>query len=333
MTGDSDLLIARGMDAVDDLRRRRRLGAVDIGLPDRHRLPGRMRSAAIDAVGMTLGVLDASLVIEMQALGISGADAASPPGPHPALNAALAVEPLVTAAISRAGEHRFFEKRKCRDDDSLSALAYSADTETARRAVAFLVADGRRLGGLGGPVIVLDDLAPTTAEHLLWLAVASLRQRLGSSETGLDQMLHRAHASVMATHHPANATSALAMRLAARLHERGELSDRWIITTAEEGRLLVTAAAFAVRLGIDMGLAQALMLAAGDALALAGRAIGFTRSLNREFLEAMGHDDPERAAKAAKAAPGDMVDHVAARWRLAPGYLLAEADLRAADDR
>jgi hypothetical protein len=198
--------------------------------------------------------------------------------------------------------------------------------------VAYLLAEARRFGDVGTPAIVLDDMASPDAEQVLWLSLAALIERDGGRFAAASSAVQLAHARLFAAHDPSRSAQSLAHRLARRLEDRGRLADVQFVAAAEEGRLRILAAMFAVRLDIDDDFAFGLVTGAGDPLAVASRAAGLGRRATEAVLAACGHRKAGASARAAKALTDADIGRVLDTWRLHPGFVAAQAAVRARDE-
>jgi hypothetical protein len=191
-------------------------------------------------------------------------------------------ERIVTAARARSG------RREARVLQGLVSHDYGA---VAAAAMALILGRGRRRDRFGQCLVALDDLAESSAEHLVYAVAAGLRRELAATRgvPAADLELSDACERVLENRDEERGIDPLTSVLVHFLDEGGSLTDELVLAAAHEGEVGFVAAVIARRVGVS---SQAAMdeLLSGDAEHLMAllRMAGMTRELSAGLLAGIG---------------------------------------------
>lgn len=346
---DVENLLARAADRTRNARAELSGAAHDLFLPAERRLTDQQRALMGDL--LTKLVAGIELILRQQVSetvdGVGG-DATSIA--YPALEAigALHDPALLRLVMQRAEEHRLALVAADSAFDAaaganlLEALARNPDPELARRAVAYVVAEARRSDRFRDPLLLNDDLPAPVAYRLHWQVAAALRHHLlaqhGVAASALDRALEAAVRQAMADHSDGQGSYARAARLAARLHEMGELGDEFLVRALSQGHLALFAGGLSVRaaLGVDV-VWQAIADRGRHSLLVLLRAIDMSAAAAASIVELLEAGQPlarPPSAQRALIAAYEAIDRADAQrllrnWQLDPGFREAIDDLDA----
>jgi hypothetical protein len=286
---DGAALLARRAAAAEQRADARLAAAIaDFFLPDEDRLDDRTRAAVAALFEATVGAVEREIAAHAARLLDSRGAAA--------LAARLAgngsvLDRLVESGLARDAElmdELIAQARVALIDEALVAnrapgtaptllarLTEVADGVIRNRAIAYLVADGRRR------LPAADRCAELPAElfhRIGWWIAAALRERLGEDAPAADRALAEATQRSLAAHDEGERVEAAAAHLAAAIdalpHERAPL----LLDTLAEGRVALFVAILTHALGVDGAETRALVLdAGGERLWLALRSLGMER--------------------------------------------------------
>ncbi|MGB7405816.1 MAG: hypothetical protein WA906_09010 [Pacificimonas sp.] len=146
------------------------------------------------------------------------------------------------------------------EDTPLSIAMRSEDDDLSVRANAYFEISNARQTTLNEPMLFPDELATDAAEGLYWKMASLVSDAFDTVDlTSVEDAARRA----IASRNIARSAQHLAMRLAARFVERGELSAALLGRTAASGDPLLVAALCAVRTGVTSSTAWALLFESG----------------------------------------------------------------------
>ena len=346
---DVENLLARAAGRTRHARAELAAAAHDLFLPTDQRLTDQQRALMGDLLAKLVAAIELTLRQQVaETVDGVGGDATSIA--HPALEAVGALhEPvLLRLVMQRSEEHRLALVAADSAFDAaaganlLEALARNPDPELARRAVAYVTGEARRRDRFREPLLLTDDLPVAVAYRLHWQIAAALRQHLLAEHvveaTSLDRQLEAAVRQTMADHNDGQGSYARATRLAARLHELGELGDDFLVRALSQGHLALFASGLAVRatIGVDM-VWQAIADRGRHSLLVLLRAIDLAEAAAAAIVELLDAGQPlvrPPAAQRALMAAYEAVDRADARrllhrWQLDPGFRDAIDDLDA----
>jgi hypothetical protein len=337
-------LIAAACEAEASAAARLAVADVEIGRPAARRLEEEARARA--------GLIADAAIHEVSALLRAAEPTLDGPGVE-AVPRRLAAAGLIArsglgaAALARADEHRL-----------AAALAAAADTAFddaegdgldlavagfAIEAHAVREAEAARIDRVGDPLLPLHDLAAEDRHALFWHVAAALADltlgRLGDARLGGEEAVHRAASTAvsrsLAMIDDGAGIVAATLRLAHRLVAIDALDDDRVAATLAAGRVSLLAALLAVRAGIGVDAARA-MLGDPARLAVLLRACGVGRDtaaamiLTLALVRGEGPDPMLAVADLIAAYPGLGEDRARAevrRARLEPHYRDALAAL------
>ncbi|MEO5494684.1 MAG: hypothetical protein ABIR08_11755 [Sphingomonas sp.] len=205
----------------------------------------------------------------------------------------------------------------------LARLTASADTHVAGAARATMAAEGRRRGFLDTGRLSQTELPAELHHRLIWWVAAAIHEQLVDSEAG--RVVADAALRALGGHDESDRVEGAATRLAAAIDPQpGELPALLTHSLGDRNvALFVALLAFALRL--DFAVARLLVVAGGDPLWLALRAIDLDRATVAKIGLALS-GDVEAFADQLDAII--TIDPAEARATLAP--LALPADFRAA---
>lgn len=288
----------------------------DIFLPERHRLDERTRIAILRMTEATVTALEREIAGHAARLLVAcGLDEVA--GILTA-NRTMTLDRLIEAGVLRDSEVMGEIIAQARIDliDAalianrmpgtaaalLGRLAESGDGVVRTRAVAYLVADGRRR------LPAAERRAELPGElhyRLAWWIAAALRERLGAvqADGAIDRALVEATQRSIAAYDEGERVEAVAAQLAGAIDAMPADMPRLLLEALVEGRSILFSALLARALAVEPGDARALMLDGdSDRLWLALRALAFEREdmarIGWLLSEADAARDAERLADA-----------------------------------
>lgn len=205
----------------------------------------------------------------------------------------------------------------------LARLTVSADTHVAGAALALMTAEGRRRGFLDSGRLIQTELPADLHHRLVWWVAAAIREQLTGAEA--DRTLSDAALRALTSHDESDRVEAAAERLAGAIDAQPAELAALLVHALGDRSIALFAALLALPLRLDFAAARQLVLAGGDPLWLALRAIDLDRATIARIGLALSGDVEAFA---------DQLDAIAAvipaeaRKALAP--LALPADFRAA---
>jgi len=347
---DAERLLALAADRSRRARDALSVVGVDLFLPHHHRLTDQQRAIMVALVDKLIAGVE--LDIRQHLVETLLRDG----GRQPDLVALLSDEgvrtaeslregdgclrdPALLALVLRRAEEHLLTFAADRDPiaptttDVVQALARNPDAELARRAVAYVVAQVRRRDRFQEPLLPRDELPEALAYELHWQVAAVLRRHLLREfviePNELDRAVEEAVRRSMADHVEGQGFARRAGRLAARLHELGELSDGFLAQALTQGHPALFATGLAVRARIDLDVAWRAITDRDRHSTLAvARAIGMDRDALASIVRSLdAAQPPARSPAATKAliALYAEIDPAGAQrvlhaWQLDAGY-------------
>jgi uncharacterized protein (DUF2336 family) len=166
------------------------------------------------------------------------------------------------------------------EEDVIEALIRNQDATLSRQAIDYLVEESRRIDRFQEPLLRRQDLPATLAFRMFWWVSAALRRQVlaefNIDEADLDDAIESAvHAAVART----AGAEFEAAKLAVKMVERGELTERKLIQALRMGHVNAFIAGLGRLGGIDHATARRIVFAPGsEALAACCKAAGFDRA-------------------------------------------------------
>lgn len=349
---DVEQLLAMAADRPRSARAELTAASFDLFRPVEHRLTDQQRAV----MGDVLRKLVAAVELEIRQYLV---ETLLNPSPELAAMFAADAEPLTYPLLESAGllrdlsllrrvmqrseEHRLALAAADGALDTTAganlfeALARSPDPELARRAVAYVVIETKRRDRFGEPLLLGDDLTEALAVRLHWQVGAALRRHLlgaGAAPDKLDPPLEAVVRRALAEHSEGRGVHARALRLAARLHELGELTDDFLRRSLVQGHLAMFVAGLATRSAVSVDIAwQSVTDRGRHSLLVLLRAIEMDAGIAGAIVEALETGQPlarSPAAQRALIAAYGALDPAAARRQLREWQL--DADFRQAID-
>jgi uncharacterized protein (DUF2336 family) len=165
------------------------------------------------------------------------------------------------------------------EEDVIEALIRNPDAVLSRQALEYLVEESRRLDQFQEPLLRREDLPSALAYRMFWWVSAALRRMILAEykldESDLDRFLESAVHAVVGAMPKGDSES---IKLAARLIERGEMTERRLIQTLRVGHVNAFIAGLAHMAGINAPTARRIVFApGGEAMAVCCKAAGFDR--------------------------------------------------------
>jgi hypothetical protein len=197
-------------------------------------------------------------------------------------------ERIASAATARTGR---------REARVLQGLVSHSNGSVSAAAMALILARGRRRDRFGQCLVAFDDLAQGTAEALVTMVAAVMRDSLGNAH---DSELTAAMARVLAQRDPLRGVDSLTAALVQLLDEDAGLTDGLIVAAAHEGEATFLAHVLARRAGIPAESAlEELLSAKPERMMALFRVAGVSRTLTAGLLASLGDllgvDDPAQA--------------------------------------
>ena len=237
--------------------------------------------------------------------------------------------PLLIALLMRRADEQLIAAA-CRDSRGAGAaiienLVGAEDGRVASAAMALAVARGRRRDRFGRLGIEFDDVPAEEAVGLVHLVAAAMRQGFETSAVAVDEALARAAERLLQRHDEGRRVEMRAAALAAALTDAREADDELIARLAAEGDAAMLAALCAVRAGVTLETAWALLVNDGarDAMLLA-RMAGLARdtaaAMVAAFAEPLLWGDPGDAIEWFDRPSAADVEAARRWWRLPEAY-------------
>jgi hypothetical protein len=227
-------------------------------------------------------------------------------------------ERIASAARARSGR---------REARVIQGLVSHHNGGVSAAAMALILARGRRRDRFGQCLVGFDDLAPDTAERLVYAIAAALRSDLVAAQgaAAADTELATAAAELLDKREPARGIEALTGAVVALLDDSGALTDDLLLACAQEGEVAFLAQALARRAGIDGTVALDELLSGGPLrLMRLLRVAGFSRELSAGLLASLGDllgiDDPGAAIVLFDAMSAAEINAAASWLSAAPAY-------------
>ncbi len=166
------------------------------------------------------------------------------------------------------------------DEQVIEALIANHDAALSRQAIDYLVEESRRVDRFQEPLLHRPDLPLALAHRMFWWVSAGLRHaillRHDIPEEMLDDLLEGATGAALESADLRRHGEA--EKLALRVAEQGELSERYIVQNLRRGHVGAAIAGLAKLGGIDVATARRILLdRGGEAIAACCRAAGFSR--------------------------------------------------------
>lgn len=209
------------------------------------------------------------------------------------------------------------------------------DRALASGAMAVLVAESRRRGGLDVGQLTQTDLPADLHHRLVWWVTAALRERVGAAaESGLpvlDRALSDAAQRSLAAYDEGERLEAAAMRFATAIDAQPDELPQLLVEALGDRRIVLFIALFAHALGVSYAIGRDIVLdSAADRLWLALRALELGRGRIAQIGFALCEADPRRdverfadALDMITAIPADEAREAIAPLRLDPDYRAA----------
>jgi hypothetical protein len=238
---------------------------------------------------------------------------------------------LMALLLRRADEERIASAARARSGRRearvIQGLVSHHNGGVSAAAMALILARGRRRDRFGQCLVGFDDLAPDTAERLVYAIAAALRSDLVAAQgaAAADTELATAAAELLDKREPARGIEALTGAVVALLDDSGALTDDLLLACAQEGEVAFLAQALARRAGIDGTVALDELLSGGPQRLMGLlRVAGFSRELSAGLLASLGDllgiDDPGAAIVLFDAMSAAEINAAASWLSAAPAY-------------
>ncbi len=250
----------------------------------------------------------------------------------------LQVHMLATSLRRRIAETASAEAATPGEIDVIARLLKDADATVSRGVMEYLVAESKRVDTFQNPLIVRHDLPSEVLDTLYWRVAAALRRHLtgryGVDRTALDDAIEAtvtaALESVREELRRLTATEALVEEMV----RRRELSVPMLVQLLRQGEVSLFEAGFARVTRLNLRLVGRLLYeSGGEGLAIACKAVGFTRASFIAIYRLTRLAGIAPAAKNAKGiarlvrffdrVPRGTASAVVRHWRRNRGYLNA----------
>ncbi|MBV1901174.1 MAG: DUF2336 domain-containing protein [Kordiimonadaceae bacterium] len=180
-------------------------------------------------------------------------------------------EPLSNALVEYGGE------------DVIEALLNNHDSQLSDRAMEYLVSESRRVDRFQEPLLGRSDLPGDLAYRMYWWVSAALRQKILSEfsvdPVVLEKAVKRAASTVMVDKGDGQSAYVRAQRLVHRMHENGELSIQFLLTSLRQQRVAVFVAGMSELGSVDFRTAWRIFSdKGGESFAVLAKAVGIERS-------------------------------------------------------
>lgn len=186
-------------------------------------------------------------------------------------------------------------------DDVVRTLMASDDPILALRARDFAIAQAARTDGFQRPALVVSDLPRPLAQKLHWWIAAALRRHILAARPGyvpvdqymLDDVIEDATRTVLRNIDRTVPTLTPAERLVERMAEIKDLSTSFLLDAMRQGYLPLFTAGLALLGHIEREATRRIVFdRGGEPLALACKAVGFSRSEFEEICTLTRHGIP-----------------------------------------
>ena len=163
------------------------------------------------------------------------------------------------------------------DDQVVEALIANHDAALSQDALNYLVEESKTVDRFQEPLLRRPDLSAALAHRMFWWVAGGLREGILTNyavdEIQFDKMIAEIARSAVV-----NAGDSPAERLAQRMADRGELTERFIIQNLRLGHVAAAMAGLAKLSHLDLATTRRIMLdSGGQALAACCKAAGFSR--------------------------------------------------------
>lgn len=201
---------------------------------------------------------------------------------------------LVLTLLRRADEERIGSALRARSSGQsslLQGLIANSDEEIAARAMALILARGRRRDRLGQPRVEYDDLPANVARDLAYAVAAAVGQGgvQGDRDTALHEHAGSAASALIARHDGSKALDQVTDQLVEALLRGGLLEEGLLSRAFEEGDIALFAAALARQAGIGAAHGREYLLGgAPGKFVLLLRMAGASRDLAARLLASLG---------------------------------------------
>ncbi len=163
------------------------------------------------------------------------------------------------------------------DEAVIEALINNKDAAISQQALAYLVAEARRVDRFHEPLLQRADLPPVLAHRMFWWVSASLRQAILTKFPLTLDMVDEAIGET--TRAVLQAPDSEAHRLSRSLATRGKLNEEFVVQNLRHGFVSAALSGLAELCGIDLVTVRRIVFdPGGEALAAACKAAGFSRS-------------------------------------------------------
>lgn len=205
-------------------------------------------------------------------------------------------EDLIEIVRSRSDEHRLVIAMRAKLSEAVSdavvdegspnvieVLLKNQNAEISERAMAYLVAESRRVDRFQEPLLSRHDLPPKLAHQMFWWVSAALRRKILAdfSELNLadvDTALQEATKSAIEAHDPKSNSETAALALVERLAAAGKLSVGFLLQALRQQKIPVFVAGLAHLADISVKVAWRIFHdEAGESFAVLCRAIDLNR--------------------------------------------------------
>jgi len=141
--------------------------------------------------------------------------------------------------------------------DVIETLLKNPNAEISERAMEYLVAESRRVDRFQEPLLSRHDLPQGLAQRMFWWVSAALRRRIlvrfsDFDVAALDDALQTATQRAIATQDAAQGLESRAKALAARLHEAGDLTPRFLTSCLKQQKIPLFVAGLAHLSGLSL---------------------------------------------------------------------------------
>lgn len=169
------------------------------------------------------------------------------------------------------------------NEDVIETLLRNADAAISERAMAYVVAESRRVDRFQEPLVLREDLPPELAYRMYWWVSAALRKQIVTEfevdPSVLDQALHRAAKNVLVDQQKGGGVYVQAQRLVRRMAETGDLTVQFLVNSLRQRKIAVFVAGLAELGNVDFRTAWRIFSdSGGESLAILARAIGIDRN-------------------------------------------------------
>jgi uncharacterized protein (DUF2336 family) len=205
-------------------------------------------------------------------------------------------EDLIEIIRTRTDEHRLCIAMRDHISEAVSdalveegspnvveALLKNPHAEISKSAMAYLVAESRRVDRFQEPLLSRHDLPPELAHRMFWWVSAALRRKILTdfshmNVAHLDQALEGATKKAIAEHNPQQGADAAALKLVEHMDEQGQLTLKFLAQALKQQKIPVFLAGLSQLSGISMTVVRRIFDdQAGDSLAVLFRAMDASR--------------------------------------------------------